>query len=54
MDLNLLMQLFPGIASLFLQDPIIAVARVILIILGFVLAYYGYKRVLEPLIMILL
>lgn len=52
MDMNLVMQLFPGISSLFMQDPVIAGARVALIILGFILAYYGYKRVLEPLIMI--
>lgn len=49
---NLIMSLFPGIASLFVQDPLIAGARVVLIICGFFLAYYGYKRTLEPLIMV--
>lgn len=52
MDANLLTTLFPGIASLFIQDPMIAVARVVLIIFGFVLAYLGFKRTLEPLIMV--
>ncbi|SEJ79314.1 oxaloacetate decarboxylase, beta subunit [Propionispira arboris] len=50
--MNFLMQLFPGIGSFFVQDPIIIGARIVLIILGFVLAYYGYKRTLEPLIMV--
>lgn len=47
-----LAELFPGLASLFIQSPVIAVTRVCLIILGMVLAYYGFKRVLEPLVMI--
>ena len=50
--LDIAMSLFPGITSLFTQDPIIAVARVLLIIFGFVLAYYGFERKLEPLIMV--
>jgi oxaloacetate decarboxylase beta subunit len=50
--MNFLMQLFPGIGSFFVQDPIIIGARIVLIVLGFVLAYYGYKRTLEPLIMV--
>ena len=50
--MNFLMQLFPGIGSFFVQDPIIICARIVLIILGFILAYYGYKRTLEPLIMV--
>lgn len=49
---NIIMSLFPGIASLFMQDPLIAGARIALIICGFFLAYYGYKRTLEPLIMV--
>ncbi|MDY3973205.1 Na+-transporting malonate decarboxylase, carboxybiotin decarboxylase subunit [uncultured Veillonella sp.] len=52
MDANILFQLFPGIASLLVQDPTIAFARVALIIFGFILAYLGFKRVLEPLIMV--
>lgn len=52
MDMSLLTALFPGVASLFVQDPLIACARVALIIFGFVLAYFGFKRTLEPLIMV--
>ncbi len=47
-----LAELFPGIASFFLQPATIALTRVGMIILGMVLAYYGFKRVFEPLIMI--
>lgn len=50
--MDMLMNLFPGIFSFFVQDPIIAGARVLLIILGFVLAINGFKRTLEPLIMV--
>lgn len=50
--MELAMALFPGIASLFTQDPIIAGARIGLIILGFFLAIAGFKRTLEPLIMV--
>ena len=46
------MNLFPGIASFFVQDPVIAGARILLIILGFMLAIAGFKRTLEPLIMV--
>lgn len=52
MDANIVATLFPGIASLFVQDTTIAVARIALIIFGFVLAYLGFKRTLEPLIMV--
>ncbi|MCC8193287.1 MAG: Na+-transporting malonate decarboxylase, carboxybiotin decarboxylase subunit [Deltaproteobacteria bacterium] len=47
-----LSQMFPGIASLFYQDPLIACFRIGLILFGIVLAYYGFKRTLEPLIMV--
>lgn len=47
-----LIQLFPGIGSLVVQDSTIAIARIFLICFGFVLAYMGFKRVLEPLIMV--
>ncbi len=50
--LNTLAQLFPGISTLFLQDPVISLTRVALMIFGFILAYLGFKRVLEPLIMV--
>ena len=49
---NLLAQLFPGISTFFSMEPVIAAARVLLIILGFALAYFGFKRTLEPLIMV--
>ena len=47
-----LIQLFPGISSLFYQEPLIACFRVGLIFFGIILAYYGFKRTLEPLIMV--
>ncbi|WP_339061365.1 sodium ion-translocating decarboxylase subunit beta [Tepidibacillus marianensis] len=50
--IDFLIQLFPGISSLFIQDPLIAFARIVLIVLGFFLAYLGFKRTLEPLIMV--
>ncbi len=46
------LQLFPGIATFFEVEANIAIARVALIILGFLLAYFGFKGTLEPLIMI--
>jgi len=50
--LETLSNLFPGIGTLFAVDPTIAIARVLLIALGFVLCMLGFKRTLEPLIMI--
>ena len=44
--------LFPGLMSFTVQPTTVALARVALIIFGFVLAYYGFKRKLEPLIMV--
>jgi len=49
---NVLQQLFPGIATFFVQDVHIGLARIFLIVLGFILAYLGFKHTLEPLIMI--
>ena len=49
---ELLAQLFPGISTFFAMDATVAVARVVLILLGFILAYFGFKRTLEPLIMV--
>lgn len=49
---DLLLHLFPGIGSFFIQEPAIVIARIVLIILGLVLAYMGFKRTLEPLIMV--
>jgi len=50
--LHNLLTIFPGIGTLFVQDPVIAFTRIGLIALGFVLAYMGFKRTLEPLIMV--
>lgn len=44
--------LFQGVSSLFEQDPLVAVFRIVLIVLGILLVYLGKKEVLEPLIMI--
>lgn len=49
---ELFAQLFPGISSFFAMEPVVAAARVALIILGFLLAYFGFKGTLEPLIMV--
>jgi len=49
---DLLMTVFPGIGTLFVQDPVIAFSRIGLIALGFVLAWLGFRRTLEPLIMV--
>ncbi|MDA8211651.1 MAG: sodium ion-translocating decarboxylase subunit beta [Clostridia bacterium] len=45
-------QLFQGIGTLFAADTTIAVARIVLILLGIALVYLGAKQILEPLIMI--
>ena len=50
--MDILSQLFPGISSFFAMEPIVAGARIALIILGFLLAYFGFRRILEPLIMV--
>ena len=49
---ELFAQLFPGISTFFAMEPVVAGARVLLIALGFCLAYYGFKGTLEPLIMV--
>lgn len=45
-------QLFQGVYTFFLVEPQVAGARAFLIVLGLVLIYLGYKKVLEPLLMI--
>ncbi|MGJ5180287.1 Na+-transporting malonate decarboxylase, carboxybiotin decarboxylase subunit [Bradyrhizobium oligotrophicum] len=50
--LQQLFTIFPGIATMFVQEPSIAFARVFLMVAGFFLAYLGFKRTLEPLIMV--
>lgn len=47
-----LSNLFQGFGTLFYQEPKIAIARVVLILLGILLVYLGKKGTLEPLIMI--
>src|SRR5665647_785872 len=49
---DIIIQLFPGISTLFMQGTMIAFTRIALIIFGFILAYYGFQRKLEPLIMV--
>lgn len=46
------LNLFQGIATLFAVEPKIAIARVVLIVIGIVLFYLGCKGTLEPLIMV--
>ncbi len=48
----LILQLFQGIYTFFLNEPAIAGGRLLLIALGFLFIYLSYKRVLEPLIML--
>jgi len=48
----LVLQLFQGIYTFFLNEPAIAGGRVLLIALGFLFAYLSYKKILEPLIML--
>ncbi len=52
MDAGSVDNLFPGIACLFVMEPIIAIARIALIDFGFLISYLCFKRVLEPLIMV--
>ena len=47
-----LLQIFQGIATMVAGDPVIALARIVLILLGFMFVYLGVKGTLEPLIMI--
>nr|WP_321461399.1 Na+-transporting malonate decarboxylase, carboxybiotin decarboxylase subunit [uncultured Cohaesibacter sp.] len=47
-----LIYMFPGIGTMFVQDPVIAFSRLAMMVLGFVLALMGFKRKLEPLIMV--
>jgi len=46
------LDLFQGLGTLFAQPAEIAIGRVVLILLGFLLVYLGKKEVLEPLLMI--
>ena len=52
MSQEILSNLFPGIASFFVQETAIAALRIFLILFGMLLSYMGFKRTLEPLIMV--
>lgn len=45
-------ELFQGIGTMFYQEPKVAIFRVVLIFVGFLLVYLGKKGTLEPLVMI--
>lgn len=47
-----ILDLFQGIETMFEQSPHIVIARIALILLGFLLVYLGIKGTLEPLIMV--
>jgi sodium ion-translocating decarboxylase beta subunit len=47
-----LFNMFQGISSMFVQEPAVAIARIVLILLGILLVFLGARKVLEPLIMI--
>ncbi len=47
-----LIYMFPGIGTMFVQEPIIAFSRLGMMGLGFFLAVLSFKRILEPLIMV--
>ena len=46
------LDLFQGVTTLFAQEPKVAIGRVVLMLLGFLLVYLGKKEILEPLLMI--
>lgn len=47
-----LLNLFQGVSTLLVSDPVIAYSRIALMLLGMLLVYLGKKGVLEPLLMI--
>lgn len=47
-----ILELFQGIGTMAVQSPQIVAARIVLILLGFLLVYLGTKGTLEPLIMV--
>lgn len=50
--MNQLIHLFPGVGSFLIDTPVVSITRIGLILFGMVLAYLGFKRTLEPLIMV--
>lgn len=47
-----LLHFFPGLESFALMSPEAALGRIFLLCVGFALVYLGYKRVLDPLLMV--
>lgn len=47
-----ILNLFQGIATMFVQDPKIVIARIVLMLVGILLVYLGCRNILEPLIMV--
>ena len=43
---------FPGLESFAMMKPETALVRIVLIVIGFGLVYFGHKRVLDPLLMV--
>ena len=44
--------IFPGVESFLVMEPVMAFARIGLILLGLFLCYLGYRKILDPLLMI--
>ena len=44
--------IFPGVESFLMMKPEMAIARILLILLGFFLCYLGHKKILDPLLMV--
>jgi oxaloacetate decarboxylase beta subunit len=47
-----IVNIFQGLLTFFTMEPLMAILRLILILLGILLLYLGYRNVLEPLIMV--
>ena len=47
-----ILDMFQGLATFFMVEPSLAIARVLLSVVGFGLVFLGYKQVLDPIIMI--
>jgi len=50
--LNEFLSIFPGLYSFTQMEPEMALVRIALILIGFLLCYLGYKHILDPLLMI--
>lgn len=47
-----ILDMFQGLSTFFTVEPSLAIARVVLILIGFALVYLGYKEVLDPIILV--